>query len=123
MDFFSDRLMVTGSDFGDGRVRMTVVGDLDALQAAAFRRHLMAMLPRDRVHRLEVDMEQVTFLDAAGMREVLRLRQVAAERGQQLVITAASLPVDLVLTLVGQRDLLQDPRRAHGCHRTSATER
>jgi anti-anti-sigma factor len=95
MDVLPEQLFVVRVAPGDGTVRVTVAGDLDANSAASFR--ALAALPPGGVRRLELDLAQVTFLDAAGAREILRLRRAVLLGGGRLVIVATSDAANVVL--------------------------
>jgi anti-anti-sigma factor len=104
MDVFSDQLFVLRMSLGDGTMQITVVGDLDTSRTATFRE--VVAVPKDGVRLLELDLARVTFLDAAGVREVIRLQRTAMRDGYQLLITAASDAVRVVLTALNRGDML-----------------
>lgn len=89
------QLFVMRVELGDGTVRVSVAGDLDGHGAASFR-GMVGVLPAG-VRRLELDLARVTFLDAAGLREIVRLRRIALRDGYRLAITAMSDAARVVL--------------------------
>lgn len=104
MDVLVDQLFALRMSLGDGRLRITVGGALDTFRVATFREVTAA--PADGVRLLELDLSLVTFLDAAGAREVVRLRRTAMRDGYGLLVTAASDVVRVVLTALNWEDML-----------------
>ncbi|GAA0908279.1 STAS domain-containing protein [Virgisporangium aurantiacum] len=104
MDVLSDQPFVLRMSSSGGNLRVTVAGDLDTFRATKFRE--VTAVPPDGVRLIELDLARVTFLDAAGAREVVRLQRTAMRDGYGLVITAASDVVRAVLTALDREDLL-----------------
>jgi len=77
-------VFVVCTSLGDGTVRVAVTGELTADGAAALR--ALVAVPPGGARRLELDLTRVTFLDAAGVRAILRLRRTALRAGGRLVL-------------------------------------
>jgi anti-anti-sigma factor len=90
-------VFVVCTSLGDGTVRVAVTGELTADGAAALR--ALVAVPPGGARRLELDLTRVTFLDAAGVRAILRLRRTALRAGGRLMITAASDAVNALLSI------------------------
>ncbi len=86
----------------DGRTVFTVRGEIDLqtaqlLEGAVDAHHLGRRRPGD----ILLDLASVTFMDSTGISVLLRLRRVAAVRGQHIRVIAASATVREVFTLTG----------------------
>ncbi|MDI6105868.1 STAS domain-containing protein [Actinoplanes sp. NEAU-A12] len=68
--------------------------------AALFRERITVLLPR-RAPRIEWDLREIGFCDAAGVREVVTLRDHLEQQDAEVVLVAASPTVRLVLHLLG----------------------
>jgi anti-sigma B factor antagonist len=99
------RLRVSGIRRDDGSIRVRVTGDLDAAELPAFQKRVATLLSAP-VRCIELDLVGVTFLDAAGARELLALRRRETQQGTEVVLVAASRAVRQVLGLFGAGDWL-----------------
>jgi len=107
VDQFSGQvpLHVVGKRRPDETLTISVTGDLDILSSAVFRAKVKALL-RQPPSGVELDLSEVTFMDATGAREILRHHQSAVQRKLRWVTVAASLPVLLILRLLELAELL-----------------
>lgn len=91
---------------------VTACGEIDIDTAPALGLALLAAL---RTHReVTLDLSEVTFMDCAGLRELVDARNQADRRGSNLILRGAGAPVLRLLRLTGlDRRLRPDlPRRA-----------
>ncbi|MFC3380635.1 STAS domain-containing protein [Couchioplanes azureus] len=79
-----------------------MIGDLEACVVASFRDQMAALLTAP-VRVVDLDLAGVGFCDAAGARELLALRDRAAQQQITVVLVAAHRAVRLVLHLFGER--------------------
>jgi anti-anti-sigma factor len=85
----------------DGTLQLRVAGDLDAATTASFRERVAASLAR-RPHCVELDLRDVGFCDAAGLRELLALRRRLEQQDTEVVVVvAASDAIRRVAHLLG----------------------
>lgn len=81
-------------------VVVTIAGEIDMLTAPTLRERLgQAMGPRGTV--VVVDASAVTFIDCAGLRELLAAHTRLAVSGRTLVVRSPSRPVAELLELTG----------------------
>jgi anti-anti-sigma factor len=83
----------------DGTLQVHVAGDLDAAATATFRERIAAALAQ-RPHCVELDLRDVGFCDAAGLRELLALRRRLEQQDTEMVV-AASEAIRRVAQLLG----------------------
>ena len=89
----------------DDCVVVTVAGDLDATEA----HQLYDIVERLDLHvgqHLDLQLEDVTFLDTVGASVLAACHQVAVDRGCAFTLSAPSLQCRAVLELVGLGHLL-----------------
>ncbi len=65
-------------------------------------------LLKQPVDSVRLDLEQVSFIDSAGLGGVLRARRACAEAGVSLTVGATSASVARLVELAGVADLLAD---------------
>lgn len=92
---------VTKQCGGAGVVRLLVSGDVDHDVSDALTTIIINALDHEPVREIVLDLQQVTFLAAAGMRTFLEGRAAAAAQGASLRLVNAHGPVELVLTTLG----------------------
>ncbi|MEZ0109652.1 anti-anti-sigma factor [Catenulispora sp. EB89] len=93
----------TSTRHDDGRVVLTVAGDVDLAAHARFQADLDQAW--DGSTDLVIDCSQVDFLDSMGLRVLVHARQRAVDNGRDLVVAAPSEPVLRVLELAGVAEL------------------
>ena len=79
-------------------------GEIDAANANEIRDRI-AGVRRRGTSSVVVDMADVTFMDARGLRALLEARQAVAEDGGSLRLVRPSHAVAMVLELTGVREL------------------
>ena len=93
-----------------GRTLMTVAGELDLASGPALEQRLHEQLPVDR--DLTVDLSQVRFIDAAGLRLLLAARRGVTQRGGRFSVARTSRSLDRLLALTGAGPALGVPEPA-----------
>ena len=93
------------------QARLTVAGELDLSSAGSVRRDVEDALA-DGTTDFVVDASDVTFVDAAGLRAFVRLRNAALARNGRFTLEAASAPFVWVCGMAGLQ-------RAFGLDRAS----
>lgn len=115
-----------------GRATVEVDGEVDAYTAPLLEACLDAQLDRTGLRTLVVDLEQVTFLGAAGVAVLVRAHARCAAQGARLVLrTPREGIVRRALQITGGADLLEPAgraarrtrRRARRAERRTAPER
>jgi len=100
MSTLPGRVLVTAEPVGGGTWRITVAGDLDLSTTADFRARMTAALTGEELHLLQLDLEQVEFIDVAGIRQLIQLRNCVNGGDRRMEIVSASPAVDFVLTIL-----------------------
>jgi anti-sigma B factor antagonist len=81
-----------------GRTTVYLQGELDTSTAPRLQ-HVLDELHRDGQHRIILDLSQVAFLDAAGMRVFVHTEQVLRTVGGALVLTRPTRMVQRILAI------------------------
>lgn len=88
------------------RVIVALEGELDMASAPLLQSTLedraLASLPL-----LVLDLGQLQFIDSTGLRVVLAVRKLCAQRGQQLAVTRGSAQVERLLSVTGVAEHLR----------------
>jgi anti-sigma B factor antagonist len=88
------------------RIVLTLHGELDLVGVP----RLQSELDRDAVDAADIvvlDLDDVQFIDSAGLRAILAAHELAVERGQQLALTPGSPQVQRLLSIAGVGGHLQ----------------
>jgi anti-sigma B factor antagonist len=91
-------------------VRVHAVGEVDSTSAPVLREQLDALLDRDDVRELVVDLAQVTFLDSAGLCVLAGAHRRAVRQDVTMRVLASSRAVIRPLQITGLWDLLHTER-------------
>jgi anti-anti-sigma factor len=83
----------------DGRIRVYLRGELDLAGAPTVIARLRGL--RERRETVLVDLDELAFIDARGLRALLSAADDAAGDGVAFTVTRGSLAVRRFLTLVG----------------------
>jgi len=110
---------------GEAQALLHVSGRLTAGDAQMLLRETLDPVLEQGFERVVLDLAQVSYLDSAGLGELLRARARAVEHGTALAVRAPSAQVASVLHLTGLDAILTDrpdPRspRAQGPDATSS---
>lgn len=87
---------------GDGVVGMEVVGDVDMAAEDPFLTAVVTLFDGGAT-RVEIDLTNVEFMDSAGLRTLMRLRQDFADR---ILVAAVSPSVRRLLSVAGVTEWL-----------------
>jgi anti-anti-sigma factor len=90
---------VTGPDAGERR-SLTLSGEVDIATVDQLLREAYACLdgPADVC---EIDLGEVTFIDSSGLGALVRIRNVAHDRGKEIVLTNVPAPVERLFAVTG----------------------
>lgn len=92
---------VTADLQGDA-ARITVVGELtDAARRPLVREVTDLLLNQHELHRIELDLRDVTFVNSAGIAVLVQLHKLVAPRAIELVLVAPTPAVIRPLQLTG----------------------
>jgi anti-sigma B factor antagonist len=103
-------------ELADGSVRVSAHGELDLATASALDEAL-SECDADEGACVMVDLADVPFIDAAGLRVLIEARRQRVELGGELVIARPSRQVSRLLEIAGERTGLRvapdpdEPRR------------
>jgi anti-sigma B factor antagonist len=86
---------------GTAQATVRPAGRLTAGDAQLKLREEIDPLLERGFERLVIDLAQVTYIDSAGLGELMRARSLAAERGTSLLVQNPSKQVTAVLQLTG----------------------
>ena len=89
----------------DGRVGYALRGELDMAGGESLVRRVTE-LAASTSGRIEIDMEEVAFIDSSGVRALLRLHEAAVSSGRTLVVRNLTPDVRRLLDLIGVTELL-----------------
>lgn len=110
---------VTAELHGDA-ARITVTGELtDAARRPLVREVTDLLLAQHELHRIELDVRDVTFINSAGISVLVQLHKLVAPRAIRLVLVGPRAAVVRPLQLTGlwHRFSVEDPEevaREHG---------
>ncbi|GID28618.1 STAS domain-containing protein [Paractinoplanes brasiliensis] len=91
---------------GEDAVLISVAGEVDGDNCAELRSRLTG---HDARH-VTLDLDALTFIGSAGVRELLYCREVVEQLGGTLMISRAHENVRQILTLCGLTELLASPQ-------------
>ena len=97
-------------ELADGSVRISAHGELDLATASALAEALSDCDPDDH-GRLVLDLADVPFIDATGLRVLIEARRRRVRAGGDLVIEHPSRQVTRLLDIAGDRAGLRVARR------------
>ena len=89
----------------DGVTVLRLAGELDMAATDELR---SALAPPDRARGMVLDLAEVTFVDSAVLKELLRARDELAAGGVRLVLADVTGPVRRLLDLTRTSELFED---------------
>jgi len=95
---------------GSESVRVCVQGELVMEDAPGLRNTLTALLNRGDVTRIDIDLSDVTTIDATGAGTLIVAQRIAANVRVNLRLTAVSPATVRLLTLMAATHLVPAPR-------------
>jgi stage II sporulation protein AA (anti-sigma F factor antagonist) len=90
--------VVTSSD--DTEIEIALTGELDHSNADVLRQHVLSALAR-LPRQVVIDMSGLTFMDSAGIGEIIRANRLLTSRERGLVIRGANPSVTRLLEMMG----------------------
>jgi anti-sigma B factor antagonist len=100
---------VSWVDEGQGKACVRAVGEIDAATADLMEAAMVEAVPH-AARSLVVDLGEVTFMDVAGLRVLMRARDAALRRGGDLVLDPVSRSVLRLLDAACVLDRFHIPR-------------
>jgi anti-anti-sigma factor len=91
----------------DGVTSLSLTGELDVATVPALDAAL-AGVESDGGGPVVVDLRELTFIDGAGVRALLRAHERSVMNGHRLLLVGASTPARRVFQLTGTDGLLED---------------
>jgi anti-sigma B factor antagonist len=85
----------------DGRSILSPSGELDMATAARCEGFVFAIFMDEDLRELVLDLRGLTFLDAAGLRAILLIRELADEYGCRLGVIPGPAPVQKMFDAAG----------------------
>lgn len=85
----------------NGKLHISLIGELDESHAAFVRENLDEMFRRRSPDEVVIDMSGLSFMDSTGIGVLIGRYKVLRDRGIRLSIENPSRPVDKVLSLTG----------------------
>ena len=102
-------LSITRSTLATGAVEVSPSGEIDVENAYAIRDAVAAQLAERRPARIELNMENVTFIDSVGISALVGAHQLAGISGVKLVVTRPSRFAHRQLWVTGLLGLFGNP--------------
>jgi anti-anti-sigma factor len=101
-----DRHFAVHSERVDGREHIRLLGEMDLAAIGAVDREMERAEASDAT-KIVLDLDELEFMDASGIRLLLHLNERSQGNGRRLRITPAGAPqVQRVLELTGAHELL-----------------
>jgi anti-sigma B factor antagonist len=91
------------------RVRLIVAGEIDMSNADRLRQCAFCHLDGPTARHVVADLARLTFIDASGLRALVRSRRHADELGKTFTVENHCAQVSLVIGAVELTDYLTDP--------------
>lgn len=85
---------------------IALAGELDLDGAARFQQAVLDALAADTIESLQLDLQELRFIDSSGLQAILRALQSAQQAGIDARVVAASPVVERVIDMAGLGDVL-----------------
>jgi len=95
----------------DGRVTVTIRGDLDVATADRTVRYVTGVIDSCD-GPVSANLSELAFCDACGLGALIRVKTYAGRKGRRLELTSPSRAVTKIMRLTGVEDLLLQPALA-----------
>ena len=102
-------LSITTSRLASGAVEVSPQGEIDVENAYAIKDAVAALLAQDRPGRIELNMQDITFIDSVGITALVGAHQLAGISGVKLVVTRPSRFAHRQLWVTGLLGLFGNP--------------
>ena len=106
----STKLRMDITDRADGKVRLTVDGDIDTTTSDYFRQTVMRLVAEPAVTGLVLDAAGLDFIDSNGVTVLVKAHRAASERGISFGVINLQDPIQGLLELLGVHDMLTQPQ-------------
>jgi anti-sigma B factor antagonist len=103
-------LSITTSTLAGGAVEVAPEGEIDVENAYEIREAVAAQLAGPHPNRIELNMQQVTFIDSVGISALVGVFQLASVSGVKLVVTRPSRFAHRQLWVTGLLGLFGSPQ-------------
>jgi anti-sigma B factor antagonist len=108
-------LLITTSTLASGAVEVSPKGEIDVENAYAIKDAVAALLAEDRPGRIELNMQDITFIDSVGISALVSAHQLAGISGARLVATRPSRFAHRQLWVTGLLGLFGSPEPCPDC--------
>lgn len=108
-------LSITTSTLASGAVEVSPKGEIDVENAYAIRDVVAAQLAEDRPERIELNMQNITFIDSVGISALVGAHQLADVSGVKLVVTRPNRFAHRQLWVTGLLGLFGNPDPCPDC--------
>jgi anti-anti-sigma factor len=108
-------LSITTSTLTGGAMEISPKGEIDVENAYSIRDAVAAQLATDRPDRIELNMQDVTFIDSVGISALVGAHQLASVCGTKLVVSRPSRFAHRQLWVTGLLGLFGNPEPCPGC--------
>jgi anti-sigma B factor antagonist len=105
---WSAKLLLDRTDAFDGRICLTVGGDIDMTTSDYFNQTVMRLIGEPAVTNVVLDVAQLGFIDSNGVTVLVKAHRAADERGASFRITNAQEPIRGLLEMLGVYDMLTE---------------
>ncbi|HET6531580.1 MAG TPA: STAS domain-containing protein [Actinoplanes sp.] len=102
-------LSITTSTLTNGAVEVSPNGEIDVENAYEIKEAVAAQLAEGRPDRIQLNMQDVTFIDSVGITALVGAHQLAGISGTKLVVTRPSRFAHRQLWVTGLLGLFGNP--------------
>jgi anti-sigma B factor antagonist len=119
----SDNRLRVATRVGPDRIVLELHGELDLVGAPLLAEEI-ERAETDGRPSLVLDMQDLQFIDSAGLRVILSAHERAGERGEEFAVTPGPAQVQRLLAIAGVSEHLSviDPADAAAVHGPGASE-
>ena len=108
-------LSITTSTLASGAAEISPKGEIDVENAYLIKDAVAALLAEDRPGRIELNMQDITFIDSVGISALVSAHQLAGISGVRLVVTRPSRFAHRQLWVTGLLGLFGNPDPCPDC--------
>lgn len=108
-------LSITTSTLADGAVEVSPSGEIDVENAYAIKDTVLEQLAAGRPDRIQLNMQNVTFIDSVGISALVSAFQLAGISGVKLSVTRPSRFAHRQLWITGLLGLFGNPEPCADC--------
>jgi len=108
-------LSIMTSTLASGAAEVSPKGEIDVENAYLIKDAVAALLAEDRPGRIELNMQDITFIDSVGISALVSAHQLAGISGVRLVVTRPSRFAHRQLWVTGLLGLFGNPDPCPDC--------